>query len=205
MSKSLQFFVEGVPAPGGSKTVFPIYKKGSDRPVMVKRGEKWWPLFNITDDAGERNKEWRKAVGFAAKEKMRGNRPVTGAVLGHFIFHMKRPKAHFRSNGTLRPDAPLHHIQKPDALKLARSTEDAMTGIVYADDAQTITISASKIWSLDKSGCMVTFTRAEDPQPNLPINPTEQPNDNPTQHEQENIQKETKRTTRTRRDERPGS
>ena len=44
-------------------------------------------------------------------------------------------------------------------LKLARSTEDALTGIAYADDSQTARLVASKRYPLihEVPGCKVTI------------------------------------------------
>jgi Holliday junction resolvase RusA-like endonuclease len=54
-------------------------------------------------------------------------------------FLMPRPKGHFRTGKRahiLREAAPLYHTSKPDATKLLRATEDALTGILWHDDAQ---------------------------------------------------------------------
>ena len=52
---------------------------------------------------------------------------------------MPRPKGHYRTGKNaliLRKNAPEHPTTKPDATKLLRSTEDALTGILWKDDAQ---------------------------------------------------------------------
>ena len=50
---------------------------------------------------------------------------------------MLRPKGHFGKRGLL-PSAPIAPIVKPDLLKLARAVEDALSGLVYKDDAQIV-------------------------------------------------------------------
>ena len=64
-------------------------------------------------------------ISFFARQAYRGE-PLTGALSVSFTFFMPRPKGHF---GTGKNAA---------ALKLARAAEDAMTGIVYRDDAQIV-------------------------------------------------------------------
>lgn len=73
---------------------------------------------------------------------------------------IKRPKSHYRSDGIqLKPSAPSCHVIRPDCLKLARSTEDAMTGKVYVDDAQIVKETIEKAYS-DRPGCMIVVREA---------------------------------------------
>jgi Holliday junction resolvase RusA-like endonuclease len=112
------FQVPGIPAPGGSKRHI-----GGGR---------------IIDDC-KRNGDWRAMVGWAAKQEMRGAPPMDGPLGLRVIFWMPRPKSHFRTGkhaGILKDDAPQHHTVKPDATKLLRSTEDALTCIAWTDDAR---------------------------------------------------------------------
>lgn len=60
-----------------------------------------------------------------------------------FTFVMPRPNGHFGTKG-LKPSAPDHPTTKPDALKLCRSTEDALTGVVWNDDSQTVQLDIEK-------------------------------------------------------------
>jgi len=111
----IAFFVPGIPAPGGSKR-------------HVGNG--------ILIDAAKNNKPWRSMVGEYAHKAMDGKAPSREPLSVITTFVMPRPKGHYRKDGTLRPNADKHHTKRPDALKLMRSTEDAMTGIVWADDSQ---------------------------------------------------------------------
>lgn len=128
---NLTFFVPGIPRPGGSKRVFPI-----------RKGGKLTGKFIVTDAAGKGNKDWRASVAHEASQNV-----ITSDLLGlparlpmriEIVFTLPRPKSHFRANGTLKPTAPAYHITKPDCLKLARSTTDALTGILYFDDSQLV-------------------------------------------------------------------
>lgn len=148
----VSFFVPGIPAPGGSKR-FVGHSKKTGRAILI-------------DAAGERNKNWRSIVGVCGRDAMNkgfvaGEIPLwfDGALRVRFDFIMPRPKSHFNNKGDLKPSAPFYHTTKPDALKLARSTEDALTGIVWADDAQTAMLEVSKRYASkgEPCGCQITI------------------------------------------------
>lgn len=149
----IRFFVSGLPAPGGSKSAFPIFKKhGLDSscaevPGWRPSSEKPCPTCGFTgrvavsDTGGDNTTRWRQTVSAAAMEAMRlaSSVPLTGAIEVELLFQMPRPKSHFASNGiAMRSSAPSQHITRPDLTKLARSTEDACTGKVWADDGQIV-------------------------------------------------------------------
>jgi Holliday junction resolvase RusA-like endonuclease len=69
-----------------------------------------------------------------------------------------RPQGHFRTGrnaGVVKDSAPAFPIVKPDATKLLRGVEDAMTGVVYRDDAQVVEQFVSKRYG-DSEGVKVT-------------------------------------------------
>lgn len=158
----MNFFITGVPAPGGSKSAIPVWRGGGKELVITWRNGRPWPVFNMVDAGGERNEEWRKQCAAQARAFMGGVAPFECPLKVEFIFYLRRPNADFgtgRNAGILKPTARKFHAQKPDALKLARSTEDALTGIVWADDSQTIRVCSEKRWcaATEKSGCAVTL------------------------------------------------
>jgi Holliday junction resolvase RusA-like endonuclease len=62
-----------------------------------------------------------------------------GPLVGSMDFAVSRPKTHYRTGRfahLLRDDSPPEPDVKPDLSKLLRAAEDAMTGIVWADDCQ---------------------------------------------------------------------
>lgn len=146
MDASLSFFVPGIPAPGGSKR-FVGFAKSTGRAILV-------------DAAGQRNKDWRSSVASVAAACMSGVAPMEGPLAVRLTFLMPRPKGHRTPKGVLRASAPPFPTTRPDALKLARSTEDAMTGIVWRDDSQGVVLEARKQYADDRAcGCEVTITR----------------------------------------------
>jgi len=122
----ITFEVAGIPRPGGSKKGFYIPGRNGARGHVA-----------ITE-TGEYTAEWREAVAFFGSMAMReqaGNVLLTGPLQVVATMVMPRPKSHYRSNGQLKPNAPKYHTSKPDATKLWRSTEDALSAIVWSDDS----------------------------------------------------------------------
>lgn len=129
----ISFFVPGIPAPGGSKKS--IYNKKLDRV--------------LTFDDCKRNKPWRDSVASAGMEAMGQREPMTGALEVLFTFYFPRPKGHYGSGKNadkIKASAPARPTVKPDVTKIIRSTEDALTGIVWRDDAQIVTQTAEKFY-----------------------------------------------------------
>lgn len=142
----IAFFVPGTPKTAGSKRAF--MRPGMKFPVIV-------------DDCAK-GKDWRGDVKRFAVEAYRGE-PLTGPLDVKMLFCMARPKAHFRTGklaGQLRPDAEVWHERKPDVLKMARAVEDALTGILWVDDAQICVETLEKVYGA-KPGVHVEVKPAE--------------------------------------------
>ncbi len=151
MSRTLEFWVAGIPRPGGSKRGF--YNAKLKRVLMVK-------------DGGQREENWRQAVSYAAMRAMEERDPLLGPIRLDVVFYLPRPKAHCRTGkfaGVLKDNAPTWHIKTPDRGKLLRSTEDAMKGIVYADDSQVCDGRLRKMYS-QKPGATIRVEQL-DPAP----------------------------------------
>ena len=128
----ISFFVPGIPAPGGSKRFLGRSKK-TGRGILV--------------DSGKRNAPWRDSVACEAVRAMGSEPLLDGPLSVTMIFFLPRPKNHYRTGrnaGKLKPNAPPFPDRIPDALKLGRSTEDAMTGIVWTDDARGVDVTFRK-------------------------------------------------------------
>ena len=96
--------------------------------------------------ANKHTATWRDAVRAASLLAYKGS-PLNGPCRVEYIFYFNRPRAHFgsgKNSQVLKPSAPKHHTKKPDLTKLIRSTEDALTGIVWADDSQCVEYAAEK-------------------------------------------------------------
>ena len=130
---ALTFTVVGHAQPAGSK-----------RPFQTKTGA----LVVVEDNP--KTGDWKKEVARNAAEAMvlAGQLELWEGPLGFaLVFTRIRPKGHYgtgRNAGVLKPGAPLYPITKPDATKLVRGVEDAMTGVVWRDDAQVVEQSVMK-------------------------------------------------------------
>lgn len=95
----------------------------------------------VTDD-NPKLKKWQRHVERSAQRAMDGRPLITGPVRATFVFYVPRPLNHFgtgKNADKLKASARRHPEVKPDALKLARGVEDALTDVVYVDDAQIVT------------------------------------------------------------------
>lgn len=140
---AVAFTVYGIAAPAGSKTI-----------GKTKAGS------TFLRDSSRRSYPWRRDVAQAAGIAMRGAPLLDGPLALELRFHLPRPKGHYGARG-LRPSAPGWAIVKPDATKLVRAAEDAMTGIVYRDDAQVVVQHASKVYG-EPARCEVNVAEIRD-------------------------------------------
>lgn len=124
-ARVVTFEVLGSPAPKGSAQAFVIGGKAR----VVTGGSK---------GTRARMKAWDGSVREAALEQL-GERTepvfVQVALSVLITFRMARPQGHWGTKG-LKASAPAHPSTKPDIDKLARTTLDAMTGLVFDDDSR---------------------------------------------------------------------
>ncbi len=126
----IAFSVPGIPRPGGSKRAFHHPKTGRI----------------IITDACREAKNWRAVVALSAREAYQG--PLIQKPLEMWIqFMFPHPQSHYRTGRNrayLRACAPSVPAMKPDLTKLIRAVEDALTGIIWRDDAQIVRQIAEK-------------------------------------------------------------
>lgn len=105
-------------------------------------------------DDNPKSKDWQRKVAAAVRVKW-GARPLlTGALAVMFLFRRVRPKSHYgtgRNADRLKDDAPEYPTTKPDVLKTARAVEDALTQVVWVDDAQIVHEEIRKEWASEPS------------------------------------------------------
>lgn len=128
---SFRLVVYGTASPAGSKRVVPAGGRPGGRPLVV--------------DASRGAAAWKRTVAQEAGAAMQGRRLLEGPLAVTFTFVAARPKGHFGTRG-LRPSAPSRPTTRPDVLKLARAVEDALTGIVWRDDAQIVDERLTKVY-----------------------------------------------------------
>ena len=133
--REVSFTVPGVAVTGGSKKVIP--RNGLRYPVTVGSAKHLLGLVLVIDD-NDRTKQWKKAVRQAAVFAVNGQPPMIGPLRLEVRFQLPRPKDHYTTAGVLRESAPVFPTKRPDATKLLRAVEDALTGAVWLDDAQVV-------------------------------------------------------------------
>lgn len=129
----LEIRIAGIPIPQGSLRAF------------ARNGKAW-----ATSD-NPRTRPWKAAVTAEAANAVQAagletpaydRRPVAVAI----TFPLPRPKGHYGKRGLL-PSAPKYPATLPDLDKLVRAILDALTGIVWRDDAQVVALEAYKRYS----------------------------------------------------------
>lgn len=130
MSDELRIVVYGETAPAGSKRIVPV-------------GPKAGPQRLRSIDANRKAEPWKQLVAREAGRAMEGRALLRGPLSVTFTFFKRRPKGHHGKRGLL-PSAPAFPTTRPDVTKLVRGTEDALTGVVWHDDAQIVAPRAVK-------------------------------------------------------------
>lgn len=113
-----EFVVFGAPQPKGSARAF--VPKGWTRPVITSTNKSL--------------KMWEQVVRTAAQGHV--SRVSHGAIALDVTFVLPRPKA-------LGKTRTVAHMKRPDLDKLIRCA-DALSGVVFADDSQVVSITACK-------------------------------------------------------------
>jgi Holliday junction resolvase RusA-like endonuclease len=128
------FTVYGQPQTAGSKRAFAFRRHDGSLGASV------------TDD-NAKGAGWKGDVAKAARTVFTGDL-LTGALRVSMVFYRPRPKGHFNSSHGLNKAGrdSIAPTTKPDVLKLARCAEDALTGVVWRDDALIVTETLEKKW-----------------------------------------------------------
>lgn len=137
--RSASFWVQGIPRPKGSMVAFK--SATTDRIIMQPRNPK---------DL----RAWTADIGHAAMQAWHGVPSMRGIDL-FLRFHLPRPKSHYgtgRNVDKLKDSAPVIPIVQPDFDKLTRAVCDALTGIIYRDDAQVATAHIYKLYAVTVPG-----------------------------------------------------
>ncbi len=140
--------VPGIPVPQGSTRAF------------ARNGR-----VHTTNDPSGRIERWRGDIRSAVTAEIRVTHGdasdwymLADPISMRLSFRMPRPASHFlpangkRSAPVLRLDAPHWTPSGADIDKLARAVLDALTGVVYADDSQVVSVVAAKRYATPGEG-----------------------------------------------------
>ena len=89
-----------------------------------------------------KSKDWKRTV-MAQALVVKPERLLDGALEGEIDFYLPRPKS--------LPKRVAYPIKKPDVSNLLKGTEDALRGIIFADDSQIVTLRITKHYAIDGS------------------------------------------------------
>jgi Holliday junction resolvase RusA-like endonuclease len=149
----LNVWVPGIPRPGGSKLASVVFNRAGQI-VRTKTGR---PLVTVRDMGGENTRNWRAVVADCVGQAWAGRPLLDEPIKIKHYFMFPRPASHYgigRNSGALKAGAPPYPAVAPDYGKLARSTDDAMTGVLYKDDSRIVIASTGKFYG-DKPGCTI--------------------------------------------------
>ena len=148
---TLSFTVYGVAQPKGNLRAF--QGRGMRYPVIT--------------ESNRSVKSWQQLIAAAATAALSERPPderhlVTGGVRCEVTFYLPRPKALCTPRCRLRPIA---HTKAPDLDKCARAVLDALTSVVWHDDAQVVDLVAAKRYAgiEDPARVDITVTAASLP------------------------------------------
>jgi Holliday junction resolvase RusA-like endonuclease len=123
----MQFRVFGIP-------------KAQPRPKVFRRGNHVG-VYDPGTAAG-----WKKLIQDEARKIWSGHKLV-GPLHVTVGFIMPRPKSHLKGDGSLRKQAPIHCISKPDVDNLAKAVLDALTDLgVWRDDSEVCFLDIGKVY-----------------------------------------------------------
>lgn len=92
-----------------------------------------------TTSDNPRLKDWQHLV--AAGAQPYAGELLTGPVFVRAWFFLPRPKS--------LPRKVSYHLKKPDLDKLLRATKDALTGVLYRDDSQVVSLTGFKAYAVN--------------------------------------------------------
>ena len=126
----IKFTVYATPVPQGSMKGFVLKGKwgAKDRAILTSDNSKLKPY------RGEVTREAMLALGMAGIEHPLAGKHIPVSMV--FDFYLQKPASTPKKRG--------YPSVKPDVDKICRSTIDALTGLLYADDAQIVELSARK-------------------------------------------------------------
>lgn len=139
----ISFRVYGIPQTKGSTKAF--VRPGMRFPV-------------ITND-NEKNKGWAATVSGEAQRHRPASGPFAGPVALVLCFKMKKPKG-------LPKRRKVWATKKPDLDKMVRSCKDALTGVMYLDDAQVVRLASEKEYD-DAPGVVIIVQPLDEGEPTI--------------------------------------
>jgi Holliday junction resolvase RusA-like endonuclease len=123
-------------------TVYGIAQPKGNMRALQLRGMK----FPIVTDSNKGIRSWSQLVAEGASQALHDLPPerrglLLEAVRITVVFHLPRPKKYQKAG------LPVAHLTRPDLDKLTRGVLDALTGVLWQDDAQVVELVAAKLYA----------------------------------------------------------
>jgi len=89
---------------------------------------------------------FEQLVGIRAREAMRGQPPLDGALYIMIQCYLPRPKAHYGKAGIKPQFVNAEPIGRPDLDNYCKAVLDGINGVVFKDDSQVISQTSHKFY-----------------------------------------------------------
>ena len=109
------------------------------------------------------SKEMKVAKKIIEEQKPAGPAVAGKAVRVRALLYFKRPKAHFKKDGALKPGAPVYVLKRPDVDNCLKFILDSLQPAVVIDDKLVVVAKIEKMWcnSADEEKTVVELTVLE--------------------------------------------
>lgn len=97
------------------------------------------------------DRDYEKAIAEIARAAMGDMPPLTGPLSLTARFRMPIPKSDTKALRAAKAVGEVAHTQRPDCSNVLKACEDAMNGVVFADDCQITRLFVTKLYS-DRPG-----------------------------------------------------
>lgn len=126
---AFRFHVHGIPATQGNHRAFIVRSKATGiQRAVVTEGKRAGPL-----------NDWRHAINDEARRARGAAAMIEGPIALELAFYLPRPASAPKTRRTWPIGA-----RSGDLDKYVRAAGDAMTGVLFADDSQIVSLHASK-------------------------------------------------------------
>ena len=122
-----------------------------------RKVKRWWHSVSTYTPAKHPVTEWRRTV----RAELLGAKKLEGAIDVSLIFHLQRPKSHYRTGRNahlVRDGAPQYPTSKKagDVDNLAKPILDEMNEVVLTDDSHVLALHILKLYAPQgAAGCYI--------------------------------------------------
>ena len=116
------------------------------RPRFTKNGHVYTP---------QKTAVYEQVIGLHARAAMKGKKILTGAIKLSVTAYMPIPQSWSLKQKTKAMSGALRHTKRPDSDNLCKAVQDALNGIIYADDAQIYEVHILKRYGIPRTEIVV--------------------------------------------------